>query len=223
VESIVRLAADGTIDATLARWERETDMSRLVFDEKKMRPVSAWEGSSDGTMYVGESFDDYRVSVWNPNGKQVRTIEREFELRVRSDDERRRRGPLVRVSTGEGDMKTTVVKSETDPAIINLYPRDNGTVWVLSSRGAFDTADGELCVLDEFDAEGRFVRELHLRGEGDMDRDAMEILGNRVFVLTDRQSARYAMMAQDSGDDTDDAAPMTLICYTIDGDLSLRN
>jgi hypothetical protein len=94
---------------------------------------------------------------------------------------------------------------------------------VLSSRGAYDTAEGELCVLDEFDGEGRFVRELHLKGEGDLDRDAMEIIGNRVYVLTDRRSARYASMAQDSGDDGDEAAPMTLICYEIDGGLSLKN
>lgn len=221
-ESIVRLAPDGKVDATMAHSERETDFTNLVFDEKKLQPISDWAGASDGTVYIAGSFDEYTIDVWNPQGRQVRTIEREFEPRVRTKEEREHRGPLIRISTGEGDLKTKVVRSETDRAVLEIFPRDDGSVWVLNPRGAYDTAKGELCVLDEFDAQGRFVRQLHLMGTGDLDKDAIEIRGNRVFVMTNRRSARYASVAQDAGDEDADASPMTLVCYEIPGGLSLK-
>jgi len=223
VESLVGINSKGEITTTMATAKRTTDLSRLEFDEKKMTAFSAWAGSKNGTMYVADNFDSYEFKVWSPEGKLVQIVERPFEPRVRSSDERSRRGPLVRIATGDGELKSTVIKSKTDRVVMNIFPRANGVVWVLSSRGAFDTAEGELCTLDEFDAEGRFVRELHLMGEGNLDKDALEIVGNRVFVLTDRQSARYALMAQTEDDDgTTDAAPMTVICYELDGDLSLK-
>lgn len=216
VEKIVRLGKDGSVAATLAESKRVTDFTRLEFTEKGLIPFSAWAGSADGRTYVSDDFDEYLVRVWSPDGKLERVITREFEPRVRSEDERKRRGPMIRVASGDGEMKTTLTKSETDRTVLNIFPRENGGIWVLSSRGAFDTKDGELCTLDEFDAEGRFVRQIVMRGDGDLDGDAVVIAGNRVFLLTDRGSARAAMMAQGSDDeDLDDAAPMSLICYEI--------
>jgi hypothetical protein len=216
VEEIIRLGADGKVEATLAHVERATDMTRLEFTEKGLIPFSAWAASADGQAYVADDFDEYLVRVWSPDGKAQRVIAREFEPRKRSADERKRRGPMIRVQSGDGEMETTLTKSETDRTVLNIFPRDNGAIWVLSSRGAFDTKNGELCTLDEFDAEGRFVRQVTLRGEGDLDHDAIVVHGDRVFVLTDRQSARATVMGAGSDDeDVDDAAPMSLICYEI--------
>jgi len=224
VEEIVGIGADGAIAATFARAERVTDMSKLEFNEKKMMPFSAWAGGADGTVYVCDRFDDYRIGVWSPEGKEVRVIEREFEPRVRSDAERERRGPMVRVSNGDGTLKSTVTKSPTDRTVMNIIPRENGVVWVLTSRGSFDTARGELCTLDEFDADGRFVRQIHLMGEGNLDKDAIVIAGNRLFVLTDRQSARAAVMgAETKEDENAEPEPMTLICYQLDRSLTMKD
>ena len=213
---IVRLNRDGTIAATLARSEHVTDFTRLEFNEKTLVPFSAMVGAVDGRAYVCDNFDAYAVRAWGTGGKLPRVIEREFEPRVRSKEERDRRGPLIRVQSDDGEMKTALTKSKTDRTVLNIFPRENGSIWVLSCRGAYDTADGELCTLDEFDADGHFVRQVRLMGDGNLDTDAIVIKGNRVFVLTDRSSARVAAMGAGSeSEDDDDVAPMTVICYEL--------
>ena len=74
---------------------------------------------------------------------------------------------------------------DTSRDIIQLLPRRNGSLWVLSSRGEKDVATGTIAVLDEFDGEGRFARQVTLRGAGFRPAvDAFYVLDDFVYVVT---------------------------------------
>ncbi|MDH3198882.1 MAG: hypothetical protein OEO21_11655, partial [Candidatus Krumholzibacteria bacterium] len=58
---------------------------------------------------------------------------------------------------------------------------------------------------DVFDGDGRFVRQITIRGPRRPDRDELRIVGERVFVVTNvRESAGTA--------DAADAGELELIC-----------
>lgn len=222
IASLVRVDAKG--NQTARYWEDsyEQDAARMVFDEKTTNPAPTWAVAPDGRVFVCPDFDAYRVEIHTPDGSLDCVIEREFTPRKRTKDEMERRGPLVRV----GQAQTEVVKSQTDRSILAVFPRSDKTVWVLNSRGAFDTSDGEIATVDAFDADGRLTRQITLLGEGDRDTDVLNVIGNRLYVLKNWESARIAWFGADQDVDEEDleaAEPMYVIVYDLDNVVQSRN
>jgi hypothetical protein len=152
------------------------------------------------------------VQVFNGDGTPDRVIERDFELRKRSDTEKEWRSPTIAIVTSSGEIKNQVIKSETDRTIQGIYPQPNGDLWVLSSRGAFDVADDEIGTFDVFDKEGRFCRQITLKGDGNLDYDGFYFIGDNLFVLLRQTTARGSLSARE---EPEEAEPMSVICYDI--------
>jgi hypothetical protein len=216
--SLIRVDRKGDKTATYTPEAMEQNMSRLEFEERNMVGLSAWNAASDGRVFADVDFDAYSIQVWDSDGTLDHVIERDYELRKRTKQEMERRGPFVKVTSGDGEVKNSVVKSKTDRTVLAIYPRPDGSIWVLSSRGAFETQDGELGTFDVFDRDGKFTRQVKLMGEGDFDRDGFHMVGERLFVLTEQRSARRASMGEGGGEDEvdpDEASPMGVICYEL--------
>jgi hypothetical protein len=120
--------------------------------------------------------------------------------------------------------ETKITVSEHHPDIHKLFPREDGTLWVLTSRGRKEPPDGALALFDVFDAQGRFVRQVTLQGEGNPMDDALFMADDRLFVVTGFQSASRAMHAGETveaaPEDEGELEPMEVICYRMDGDLA---
>jgi hypothetical protein len=199
--------------------ERKHDMAKFEFDEKEISgPAALWGVGPDGRVYVNTVFDTYRVDVWRPDGTPDRVITRDYEPRVRTKEEKERASKSFRVVINgrEAVLKT----SETDRDVQRVYPRDDGSLWVLTSRGALDAADGVLGTFDVFDEAGRFVRQVSLGGNGSIERDAYFFVGDRMFVVTGFVSARRAMFGgNQEADEAEEAEPMAVICYDLGTEL----
>jgi len=101
------------------------------------------------------------------------------------------------------------IPSDTDRDIQALFARPEGVLWVLSSRGAFDTPDGVLVSVDEFDAAGRYVRQVSILGEGNFQDDGLQLHGDRLFILHGLRSALATERGfGDEGDE--EAEPMSI-------------
>jgi hypothetical protein len=193
------------------------NFQKPVFDEKQMNPAPSWATGPDGRVYLSDHFDDYSVQVFNGDGTPDRVIERDFELRKRSDTEKEWRSPTIAIVTSSGEIKNQVIKSETDRTIQGIYPQPNGDLWVLSSRGAFDVADDEIGTFDVFDKEGRFCRQITLKGDGNLDYDGFYFIGDNLFVLLRQTTARGSLSASaaEGEEEPEEAEPMSVICYDI--------
>jgi hypothetical protein len=216
--ALIRVDGTGDKTATYIQEAMEQNMSSLVFEERNMVGLSAWNAAPDGKVLADVEFDEYSIQVWDSDGTLDHVFGRDYEPRKRSKNEMARRGPFVKVSMDDGEVKNSVVKSETDRTVLGIYPRPDRSIWVLSSRGAYDTQDGELGTFDVFDPDGRFTRQLKLMGEGNFDRDGYYIIGDRLYILTEQNSARIALMGAGSGEgegDPDEASPMKVICYEL--------
>ena len=107
--------------------------------------------------------------------------------------------------------------SKTDRDIQQLFARDDGTLWVLSSHGGFSTSDGMLATFDVYDRQGRFTRQVSMLGQGSFAEDGFHIVEDRLYVVTGLRSARRAMRGASDEDEEEvaEADPMSVICYDL--------
>ena len=104
------------------------------------------------------------ASEATPTTSVQRVIHREFESIERTPDEiqHAKDGFVIR-----GPTNPMILVSKHHPDVSTLFPREDGELWVLTSRGSRSLDPGTMGVFDVFDAGGRFVRQVTLRGEGD--------------------------------------------------------
>jgi hypothetical protein len=217
VAMLVAIDKEGNQTASYAEKRDTRDLAKLVLDEKKMfMGALVWNASEDGRVYTSEDFDAYHINVWNADGTLDRVIEREYTHRQRSEEEIEIFTPRVMIRRGNQVQSPEVKTSETDRDVQQIFPRADGSIWVLSSHGAFDASDGEIAAVDVFDGTGKFTGQIVFKGEGDYLDDGLHIVGDRLYVVTGLRSARRAMFgAGEESEDEEEAEPMGVICYDI--------
>ncbi|MCP4546241.1 MAG: 6-bladed beta-propeller [bacterium] len=219
---IMGLDSEGEMTCIYDQTLSEVNMARRVIAEDDGFNLR-WALGPDGRVFVNDDFG-YRLQVWNADGTPDRIIGRDYELEMRSQgqiDEKRDQIRERYQSRGRGRRRprTSNLEVEVSPhrqSILWFSIDDHGNTWLLSGRGARDLPEGVLCLLDVYDSEGRFIQEVTLRGEGDIREDRLVLRGDRLFQLTDYQSAMDAMRGREDEDvatEEDYAEPMSVICY----------
>jgi hypothetical protein len=219
--SLQLLAADGTPRGKIAEHTQENDMANMSFEEKTARrPV--WAASADGKLYVNDAFDAYEIKHFGADAKLTRTATREYQHRARSKEEMETGAPRMMMRGGGGGrgQRFEATPSPTDPDVLQMVARDDGTLWVMSSRGGRDCPKGTLARFDVFDGNGHFVREVSVQGDANYREDGIAIVGDRLVVLKGLRSAQSAMYASMSNDESqkeeEEAEPMAIVCYRLD-------
>ena len=218
---MIRVSPEGEQTAHYFGMENKRDFANLVFDEKDMNGFTMqWDVGTDGRVYAARSFDEYKVDVWKADGTPDRSILRAYKSRERSPAEMDKASNSFRVIINGREPEKRI--SKTDRDIQGMYTRDDGTLWVLSSRGGIDAPDDQIGTFDVFDADGRFIQQVRINGEGSIERDGFHFVGDRLYVVTSFVSARRASFGGGrSGDDEDeeDLEPMAIICYDLGPEL----
>lgn len=189
--------------------------------EAKYDNIERWEIGPDGTVYICKSYADYEITTYTSDGNVDKVITRDYKHVARQTKEmefaKRYWGQWASRIPG---CKAVVEERAKD--IEQIYVRDDGSLWVLTSAGARDLPAGALGKFDVFDPSGHFVRTVTLLGEGDPLRDLYVFAKDRFFVVTDFHRAQMtAWGAQDLYDDTDEEEPkpMTAICYRLEDNM----
>jgi hypothetical protein len=193
--SFVRIDASGNVLTTYWEQLQEAAFADITFDEKTdASPV--WAMGANGRFYVNNDWDAYAIEVVGSDGVPVHVIERQYAHRPRPKWE------IEAVETqkrgGEISPETRVAKTSRD--VVDLVPRDDGSLWVLSSRGDAEAREGAVGTFDAFDGDGRFVRQITIRGPRRPDRDELRIVGDRVFIVTNVRESAGAAGAADAGE-----------------------
>lgn len=216
-EKLIRVSGEGEVAATYHTQTRKRDMAKLVFNEKAdVEPV--WACGNDGRVYMNDNFDAYTISVYEPDGTLSHVIERPYEHRRRSAEDKERNKPRMIVRRGNQTVEAESIVSETDRDVVRMYPREDGTLWVINSRGAFDDADGVVASFDVFDRDGNFSRQVSIRADGNFRDDGLHLIGDRMFVVKNLDSAREAMFGGEHNDeeyDEEDIEPISVVAYDI--------
>lgn len=206
--------------------------SRLHSQDSRMEAASAliaekewdsfrngrWAAASDGRAFACTDFGEYKINVWDASGKLERVIHREYPDHRRTDEEKQQLLDIYKGFTKRipiPDIKFEI--EETHNQIQGLFARDDGNLWVQSSRGANGLDEGVAGIFDVYDKKGQFVKQVTLEGEGDPKNDGYFFVKDRLFVVTDWLAAMMAL--QGGGSDAEDAEEepelMEIISYRI--------
>lgn len=92
-----------------------------------------------------------------------------------------------------------------------------GLLWVLSARGVHEQPVGIMATYDVFDANGRFVRQVAVKCDGDGRYDDLFFLGEeRLLLITGAYEVALALRGIPLiRDDTADPTPTEVICLDL--------
>lgn len=217
---LMRVDGEGKEVATYAKKTNTIVLADAVLNWAKWDTFERrWTVAPDGKVYACESHNDYEITVWNADGSLDRKITREYKHRAQTADEKEFLTKLMDFFAQQIPGCRVEIENNTKD-IDSFHIRDDGSIWVLSSDGSHDHPEGSLGVFDVYNKEGQFVRNVTLMGDGDPLDDLYLFVKNRVYVVTDfLQAAMVAQGATGLYDDEEEAEPMAIRCYKLEGDL----
>jgi hypothetical protein len=217
--SLVLVDSDGVQQKQLLTSTRELEFIKFTFDETVWVTFdNRWSVLPGGDLYAVENYLPYEISVWNREGNKKRVIQREYTHYERSQEQRQEQHDIFDGFLQNQLPQYDIKVSPYDSDVTQIYPREDGSLWVLSSRGARDQPDGALGVFDVFDDEGHFVRQVTLLGQGDPLNDGYYFMGDRIYVVTGQLDANIASRGGrrgESEEETEEAEPISVICYQL--------
>lgn len=217
---LTRIDEQGKQLATYASKTNTIIMANAKLEDSKWDTIERrWTIDKNGKVYACESYDDYEINVWLPDGTKEKVIKREFKHRARNSEEKEFWGKLMG-HFAQQMPGCEVIIADNCKDIEALYVRDDGSIWVINADGARENPEGSLAVFDVFNNEGQFVKNVTLGGQGDPQEDLYLFVKNRLYVVTSfLQAAMVAQGVPDLYDEEDEPEPMTVICYKLEGDL----
>ena len=177
-----------------------------------------WTSGPNGRVYSAVDRGEYKINVWGSDGKLEHVINREYPAHQRTDEQSERILNIYKGFTRQIPIPN--IRYEIEPnwnPVQAINARDDGTLWVQTSRGAWDLAAGEIGRYDIFNQDGRLERQVTLKGQGNAQADGYFFVKDRLFVVTDFLDALMALQggAGTAEEVDEEAEPMEIICYQL--------
>ncbi len=217
-------SSDGEELHRLFEQHNRRDFNNFIVHENLDLPVFFWSNcvSADGRVYTAPHYDRYAVEVYSPQGELERVVEREYEHYRRDRADRQRVYGAIESVTRGADIEIGIEIEENAPDILAMQHgvrvREDGTLWILPSRGVRDQPDGIMLTFDVFDREGHFTEQVSFAGDKDGVWDGFFFVGSdRVVIVTGHVEAIFAQYGGGANtyEGDGDGSAMDVICYRI--------
>ncbi len=223
---LARFLPDGQEAVRYLEHQHVRDYNNFTLSERNDTPAFWWASDigPDGRVYSVADRDQYAISVFQPDGTLDLVIERDYEPWKRTPEEFERIRLLFESAIHGIGIPYTLDIEEFEPAISYLHRplrvADDGTLWVVTSRGIRQQAKGIMLTYDLFDRAGHFTRRVAVECEGHGVNDALFFLGDDRVILVkgylDALAAQFGGGTALSGDDEEPSVP-EIVCYRVDG------
>jgi hypothetical protein len=199
------------------------DFNDFVFSEESEMPGFYWANAvgQDGRVYTAPRRDEYAVEVYSPQGDLERVITREYEHLKRSRDARQRFHDLLDSIFSAVPFEYRIELEDDEYDILAMQRgvriRDDGSLWILPGRGAYEQPDGVMLTFDVFDAGGHFQRQVAIHGDHDGVWDGFFFAGEDRAVVVTRQIEAIGAQYGDGSValSEEEGSAMEVICYRL--------
>ena len=165
LEWIAKVATDGQLGSALyqppeqasARTEHGIDEGR-VYDIWMRR----WTPDGQGGLWVAPERDRYLLQHWNAAGELVLECRRDYEPVKRNEEAR---ADIITWFLRRGWSTEQIEVGRTAPVFNALRLGDDGNLWASLDQGGHDPTGDLILVFDVINPDGRWLEQLHLRGE----------------------------------------------------------
>ena len=195
------VSSEGELVAQLFGVDSSIDMVNAKVAETSIDNISMyWTVTTDDRIAGVATFDEYVIDVRALDGTRLYEIRRDVPPRPRTAEELDSAGEDFNMVINDREIE--VIPEPNARMIDAIVARPDGALWtVLRETAEIDAAAGRVMRIDEFDADGHYVRQLVVRGEIDHD-DQIQLRGDHAFVISE------------PGEDED--GEVTISCYTLD-------
>lgn len=204
---------DGVEQTVYLDKEYAVNFADFRIDEAAMDFVWAGRVAIDdaGRVYTAPERNEYVVRVQDPSGSVVREFSRLVTVPPRTDEERSIATKIHEgIGANYGVPLQGVTVEDTEQAIDGLWIMPGGEVWVQTA--ANEAPDGAFALLDVFDADGRFTRQVALNLPGDPKRDGLFFLDDgRVALVVGGLDAWLSQQGIESS--SEEAPVLEIICF----------
>jgi hypothetical protein len=214
--------AKGEKEARLHSQSSSMQAANALISEKEWDSfTNRWTASPDGRAFSAVTFGEYAINVWNSAGKLDRVIHREYPDHTRSDEDKEWLLGIYKGFTRQIPLPNIKYEIEDNwNQVQSLQARDDGSLWVRTSRGVRGMDDGILAIYDVFDKLGRFAKQVKIEAEGDPLNDQIILVKDRVFVVTDFLPAMMALQGGagqvEEEEEEEEPELMQVISYRLD-------
>jgi hypothetical protein len=191
----------------------------MKFQEKTFSNFSRrWALGPDGRVAAALDFDAYSIHVWAPDGSVSYIIDRPAYAPLERTEKQKERFQKLFEGFTRWNPNSTFEVSPTHLTAGQLWYREDGSLWVLSSRGTWVRDEGVFASIDVYDDHGRFTQRVHLMMDGDPVEDGIFFVGDRLYRVTDLFSALMANFGGDEDADVEEEPePVQVIAYRMQG------
>lgn len=182
-------------------------------------PAVAWDTTTDGLLVWSAARDAYRLEYHDLDGKLQKVVERDLAPYRRTDADRQEIRDGMRITVNGVRQEIEFHLLDTEPVIHALRTLPDGNLAVFTCYQGRGLPDGVVMRYDLHDRSGALLAEVHLRGDLDLELDAIQLLmDGRAVILRNYHpaaSARYGML--DEGDPVrEDEALQVIVCDLVE-------
>lgn len=180
----------------------DIDFANFTFIENQHLAGYWWNTTfgPDGRLYTAPKLDRYEIHCFGRSGDLERVIEREYTPWRRTAEEKGHFKDMVQAIYHGAPIEVGVECSDFEPVILYMHRGlrigDDGTCWVLTTRGIRDQPSGVMATFDLFAPDGEFVRQVEVEAPWNGLRDGVFFFGDHAYVVT---AYADAMTAQFTG------------------------
>ncbi len=172
--------------------------------------------SRDGTVYAAPERNQYQIEAFGKDGQPALIFSRPVTAPDRTTEEKALAHKVLEGVAANYPVPPKRYVIEDKAAVIGgMWATDDGLLWVQASRGVDTPPAGCWAILDVFNAQGKFLRQVAVPGDFNPERDSLDVLSDgRILVTVGALDAFLNQQAVGS-DNTDKAAvdPLEVICY----------
>ncbi len=174
---------DGLEKAVLleARHRPVDETMRWAEKERYFVHHGRWAVGPEGRVFVAPEYDRYAIHVFDDEGARERIIEREYQPRQRTEEEKAGRG--VHIESNGMEMPIKNVVEDHDPCIRWFFVTEAGELWVHHSFSRADLPEGIMETFDIFDREGHYVHRVQIAGEPRAEDDILFPVSSKRLVM----------------------------------------
>lgn len=209
---------DGTRQKQLLAKQSRVDYADFVLDELGLDFV--WQrlaGLPDGRLYVAPERNEYRVTVYGPDGRTVREITRAYQSPPRDATQKEQaRRILEAIGANYPTRPKRLTVEPTAPAVAGIWVTDDGRIWVQTGDEQPGRPKGTWCMLDVFAPDGTFEQQVALPGAHDQQQDALFVLRDgRLVVVTGALDSFLSQQAVSGGEEVE-GTDLQITCYKLE-------
>ncbi|MFH1842379.1 MAG: 6-bladed beta-propeller [bacterium] len=171
---------------------------------------------TDGRVVAAAPRQGYELTVFNPDGSIDRIIERDYESWPRNDKATGRANAMMNGQLRQMPPGTEVELEDYEADIVTVFVRDDGTVWVQTSRAVWDPKPGVFTTFDVFNPKGEFIKQVDVVADGNAADDALLLAANDLVIhISGWQDGFVQLMGgvMEEDESGEEAAPMAVTCF----------